>query len=256
MTKTLAIASQTVGGYFRDRLFHAVSIFALLLLLFATMLSTLTIVEQNKILLDFGLAAASLVGVGFAILLGSSVIRREIDNRTIYTVLAKPVGRAQYVFGKFLGAAFVLVVIHLVSALVLAGAARAFSEVGSPGLWAAVYLMALESLVLLAVAIFFSLFFSSGFLSVTVTIAVFLLGRSNYAFQLLSEKAESPALRAVLRAAYQTVPSLQRFDIRDLVAYGKAYPEQLVPTSTAYFLAYLILVLSGALLLFRNKDLN
>lgn len=256
MKKVWAIARQTLQAYFYDRLFHAVSVFAVLLLLFSMLLSSLTFVEQRKILLDFGLAAISLAGVAFAVLLGSTVIRKEIENHTIYTLLAKPLGRTQYVLGKYFGVAMVLALIHFLSVALLGGVIYSLGEPLPAGLSAAGFLMLLEALLVAGVALALSLFFSSSFLSAAMAVAVFLLGRSNYTFFTLSDRAQDPALKFLLRAAHDYLPSLQRFDIRDLVAYGKPYPNGMVGVSSTYFIAYLAFVLAVAVLLMRRKDLK
>jgi Cu-processing system permease protein len=254
MRKAAAIAKQAVTSYARDRIFHAVLVLALMMVLFSVFLATLTTLEQRKILLDFGQASISLAGIGFAILLGSTIVRKEMESRTIYTILSKPVRRTEYLAGKFLGAAVVVMLVHVICAAALGLVIFALGDTLPDGFVAAFYLTMLEALLVLAIALAFSLWCSSTILAATLSFAVFLIGRSNYSFRVMAEKTEGLP-KALVKIAYGIFPSLQRFDIRDLVAYGKPYPEGMLSISSLYFLAYLALALGAAFLLFRKKDL-
>ncbi len=254
--KILVIAWQAVRGYVRDRVLHSVLLFSVLFVLFSFFLSSLTIVESRKILLDFGLSAISLMGVVLALFLGVTVIGTEMEKRTIYTVLSKPVRRSEYVLGKYLGAALISGLVHLLNLATLLLVLLYLGEGFPPGLAAAVFLMILESLIVLAVALFWSLVTSSLFLAASLTLALFLIGRSSLSLRVISEKTEQPVLKAILRFFYDLFPALDRFNIRELVAYGKPYPEGMVATSSLYFLAYVILVLSISILVIRRKDFS
>ena len=256
MRKIWVVTKQTVLSYLQDRVLHAVLIFSVLFVFFSFFLSTLTIVEPRKILLDFGLAAISIMGVVISLFLGVTVVGKEIERRTIYTVLAKPVRRYEYLLGKFFGATLVLLLVHLLNGFILGGVLYALGENFPLGYLAANYLMVLESLLILALAMSWSLATSTLFLSAAISLAIFLIGRSSHSLRLLSEKMESPISRILARLIYDLSPSLDRFNIRELVAYSKPYPEGMVGLSTLYFAAYLMLLLGISFLLFRRKDLT
>jgi ABC-type transport system involved in multi-copper enzyme maturation permease subunit len=219
-------------------------------------LSSLTFLESRKIMLDFGLSAISILGILISLFLGVTVVGREIEKRTIYTVLAKPVSRGQYLLGKFLGAAVVALLVHVLNAVTLWLILLQLGEGMPHGFLAANYLMLLESWLVLALALCLSLLLSSLFLAASLALAFFLIGRSNHSLAVIAEKAESPLVRSLLRALKDVFPSLDRFNIRELVAYSKAYPAGMVPTSSLYFVAYLVLLLAGSILLLRRKDLS
>jgi len=254
MNVMMVIAFATLKGLVRERVFHAALVLNFLFLCFAAFLSTLTFVEQRKILLDFGFAAASFVGVGFAIFLGSSFVRKELDSRTVYTLLAKPVGRTQYLLGKFFGGAAGVIGLNLISYLTLVAAIAVQGEAIPKGFLAVVYLGTLECLLFLSVSLTISLLCSTLFLGATLSFAVFLVGRSAYALHQMAEKASRP-MGALLETIYTIFPAGQRFDVRELVAYGREYPAGVVGPSSLYFIAYVIVVLMIAALSFRRKDL-
>jgi ABC-type transport system involved in multi-copper enzyme maturation permease subunit len=115
--------------------------------------------------------------------------------------------------------------------------------------------MTLESSLLIAISLFFSLCTSSQLLATSLSIGVFLIGRSAQTLQLIGQKTSGPA-GVLVRIIHDIFPSLDRFSIREVVAYSKPYPEGMVATSSLYFLAYFTLLLVASVLLFRKKDLT
>ncbi|RZA08939.1 MAG: hypothetical protein EOP11_03255 [Proteobacteria bacterium] len=254
MNASFVIAKASARGLVRDRIFHASLVLNLMLLLFSVFLSTLTIVDQRKILLDFGFAAISFVGIVFSIFLGGALIRRELDSRVAYTILAKPVSRAEYVIGKLLGGMGVIAALNVFCFLTLALALWLQGEILPDGFWAVFYLTCLEGLLYLAISVLISLLTSSLFLSATLAFAVFLVARSAYAFELMAAKTQG-LLYYLWKTLYIAFPAGQRFDVRDVTAYGRPYPAGMLPESTLYFLAYLMVMITLAILSFRRKDL-
>ncbi|MGZ3694465.1 MAG: ABC transporter permease [Bdellovibrionota bacterium] len=256
MRKILVIGWQTLRSYVRDRVLHSVLIFSVLFVAFSFFLSTLTIVEPRKILLDFGLSAISLMGIALALFLGVTVVGKEIEKRTIYTILAKPVMRGQYLTGKLLGAALVLLFVHALNAFTLWCMLGQLGEGTPAGFLAANYLMLLESLLVLGLSLLFSLALSSLFLAASLSLAFFLIGRSNHSLGLMADKVQSPAVKWTLRMLRNIFPSLDRYDIREVVAYSKPYPAEMIGTSSVYFVAYLTLLVALSILLIQRKDLT
>ncbi|NUM88499.1 MAG: ABC transporter permease [Bdellovibrionales bacterium] len=251
----LSVALATLKGFSRDKIFHGTVVFSVAFILFAYFLSTLTIVETRKILLDFGFTAISLSGIGIAIFTGLTCVGKEIETRTIYTVLAKPVSRTQYLFGKYLGAAAVVAICHGILSLVLTAIASGVGEGLPAGMAACLFLITLESLFVLAVAFVFSVVMSSSFLAATITLAVFLSGRASGTLVSVARKAESELSRVLLQSLWSVVPNLERFNARDLVAYGKPLPEGMVLVSTGYFLFWVLLLLTITSIAFERRDL-
>ena len=110
MTQMLAIAKNTFREAIRDRILYGFLFFAVLLILFSVVLGQLSFNQQIRCTLDVGLAGISFFSVLIAIFLGITLLHKEIEKRTIYTVLSKPVSRATYLLGKFLGLAATMAV--------------------------------------------------------------------------------------------------------------------------------------------------
>ena len=251
-----SIAINTFRGFTRNKIFYAVLLFSLSIVLFSYAISTLTLVESHKILLDFSLAATSISGILISIFLGTISIAREIETRVIYTVISKPISRIEYVIGKYLGCALVLVIAQLIISLFVMGILSLVIDKGLPdGLWGAFYLMILESLLILALSLLASLSSSSA-LAASITILFFLVGRNAYIFKQISNKTEGDVSHYLFRVLYDALPNLDRFNVREVVAYYKPYASEVLWFGSMYAAAYILFFISIAIILFWRKDFN
>ncbi len=254
MRTIFALALNTWWQFVRDRIFYIVLVVALFLLGFSYFLSSLTIVESRKILLDFGFSAISIAGVLTSVFIGVVAMAREVDSRTIYTILTKPVSRSVYVLGKFLGGALVLAVSHFLFALAILSILHLSDEKFPSGFYSCVALIFMENLIILGAAFFCSSFLNST-LAASITVSIFLIGRSSLGLQTMSERAATPEIRAIAKALYYTFPNLERFNIRDVVAYEKPYPESMLWMGAMYLFFYLLFCLTSSCLIFQKRDL-
>lgn len=250
----LGIALNSWKQMVRDRVFYVVLIVAFLMLGFSYVLATLTIVESRKILLDFGFAAVSIASGFTAVYIGIVAVAREIEQRTVYTVVSKPISRSTYLLGKFLGCLLVLAAAHVLLSLNVVGILWLMGEPLPGGFTACLYLVFLETVVLLGFA-FLCSSFTSSMLAAGFATAFFLIGRSNSSFQVMSEKAVTEGARAVARFFYYVTPNLERFNIRDVVAYGRPYPEEMLWVGLAYAAAYTLACLAASCIIIRRRDL-
>ncbi len=218
MRKVLGLAANTFRETIRDRILYAILVFALLMIAGTIVLGTLTIGQDLKILLDVGLAAIELFGVAIAIFVGTSLLHKELDKRTVFTVLTKPVSRWQFILGKFLGLSATLGILLLL----MGGAflALVFWRAGTlpPGLVGAVGMIGIQLALLVAVSLFFSTF-TSPVLSMILTFCLYVIGHNSENLHLLSQKA-GPAARMVADALYYALPNLSTFDVKNAVVYG------------------------------------
>jgi Cu-processing system permease protein len=238
----------------RDRIFYVALIVAFLTLGFSYLLATLTIVESRKILLDFGFSAISLASGMTAVYIGIVSMAREVEQRTIYTVVSKPISRSTYVLGKFFGSLAVVAVTHVLLSLNVLGVLYLMGEQAPDGFTACLFLIFLETTILLAFAFLCSTFTSS-MLAAGITAAFFLIGRSNGSFQAMSEKALTTGARTVANFLYFATPNLERFNIRDVVAYGRPYPAEMLPYGLLYATAYVTACLALGCFLLSRRDL-
>jgi len=250
----LGIALNSWKQMVRDRIFYVVLIVAFLMLGFSYLLATLTIIESRKILLDFGFSAVSIASGFTAVYIGIVAVAREIEQRTVYTIVSKPISRTTYLLGKFLGSLCVLAASHLLLSLNIVGILWLMGESVPPGFVPCLFLIFLETVILLAFA-FLCSSFTSSMLAIGLTVGFFLIGRSNSSFQLLGERALSSGTKALAKGLYYISPNLERFNIRDVVAYGRPFPEEMIWVGSLYCAAFVLVCISASCLIIRSRDL-
>lgn len=218
MSPMLGLALNTFRETIRDRILYAILVFALLMLASTLFLGSLTIGQDVKIMLDVGMAALELFGVAIAIFVGTSLLHKELDKRTLFTVLTKPVSRWQFIVGKFLGLTGTLFI--LLSLMGSAFLALVLWKAGGlpPGLVAAIGMLGLQLMLLVALSLFFSTF-TSPVLSMILTFCLYVIGHNTENLHLLSQKA-GPVARMTSDALYYALPNLSTFDFKNAVVYG------------------------------------
>lgn len=255
MTRILAIALLAFTETVRDRVLYALLAFALAMIGSSSILVTLSVGAEGKIIKDLGLAAVSLVGVFIAVFIGVGLVSREIERRTIYPILARPVRRSEFILGKFFGLGITLLVNVAVMAAGLLVLAWLFEGVWSPALLLAVLLIYVEILILTAAAIFFSTF-TTPTLSTIFTLSLFVIGRLSADLTQFAAQFGGPVLRTAARALALLLPNLARLNIGDAVVHGLPLPAEYVPLAVLYGAAYIALLLGGAVGIFARRDLK
>jgi ABC-type transport system involved in multi-copper enzyme maturation permease subunit len=252
MTIILTIASNTFKEVLRDKVFYNLFVFALLMIGSALLLGTLTIGEQSKIIKDIGLASIDLFGVLIAIFIGVGLISKEIEKRTIYTIIAKPVHRYQFLLGRYAG----LVITMWVNTAVMVTAFCLTLIMGgtSPdiGMMKAVGLMTVAQLIVLSAAMLFSTF-TTPTLSGIFTLALYVIGELTPDLKTLSEKV-SGVSRDLLNGSYYLLPNLALFNVKGEAVHGVPITAGYMLTATGYGLSYAAIVLLLSCLIFQSRD--
>ncbi len=254
MSRIWAIASNTFREAIRDRILYLLLVFALAFIAFAQILSLLTVGSEDKIIKDLGLASISLFGVLTAVFIGVSLVSKEIDRRTIYTIVSKPIHRYQFILGKYFGLVLTLLVNTLVMTFwfYLILLLKGFAD---PRLLVAVYLIFLELLLVTALAILFSSF-STPLLSTLFSLSLYLVGHLSWSLELLRGRISSALGKAACRALYLILPNLEIFNLKGEVVHGTALPAALPFWATLYLAGYGVVVLGAACLIFQRKDFS
>jgi ABC-type transport system involved in multi-copper enzyme maturation permease subunit len=220
-----------------------------------------------QVALDYVMSIVSFVGLVLAIFMGSSLITRDVDKKTIYTVITKPISRSQYVLGRFGGMALVLFSsIFLLTAFGLLSyyiSVHYFNATGDkPGwiLFGANFFFTLEMLLLLvAVAFFISSVATSSFLPLVITIAVYYFGQSISRAKALLESSQgnifNPAFKVIVDAAYYVIPNLSLFDFKARASYNlPVSPKELLSVFSYGFL-YISILLLLSIKIFNKRDI-
>lgn len=250
--KMLAIALNTFREAVRDRVLYLILGFAVVLIAASTLLSLLTVGSEEKIIKDFSLSMISLFGTAAALFIGIGLVYKEIEKRTVYTLLSKPIRRAEFLIGKYLGLCMTLGVNLAVmsAAFYTLLALHGFS---AEGMWMALVLTYVELLLVTAIAVFFSSF-STPILSGLFAGTLWVVGHLTWSLKLLEELATSSVTRGVIRFFYIVLPDLEKLNVRGDLVHGVVLSPEKFSFAIIYGLSYTALVLLAASAVFQRRD--
>ena len=250
----------------RDKVLYNLVFFALLMIGASYLIGQLTAGQDIKIIKDLGLAAMSIFGLFMAVFIGIGLVSKEVERRSIYSLLAKPVERHQILLGKYLGLLLTLAVNLLVMAVAVyavlaylswaegaSAASAADARPLDPMMLKAMGLTFIELAVVTAIALFFSTF-STPMLSAALTVGLFVAGRFSADLRNFRDVVSSPAVAWLTSALYWVLPNFSGFDVRSEVVHGQPVPAVYVALTTAYGLVYIALLLVAASLIFSRRD--
>jgi ABC-type transport system involved in multi-copper enzyme maturation permease subunit len=251
------IASNTFREAVRDRVLYNLIAFALLLTGAAIFVGQISIEIERLVVVNLGLTAVSLFGVVIAIFIGIGLVSKEIEKRTLYTVLSRPVRRWEFIVGKFFGLAGTLAVNTFFMAIGVFAAlfyvARKF-EAGDASILVALYFIILEFLIICSLALLFSSF-SSPLLSAVFAFSLFVIG--SFADDLRGFAGMTHgATRWIATGIAYLVPNFSAFNVISSVAHQQPVGSQLILQNTLYALFYTAMALSGAILIFERRNLK
>lgn len=253
MIRVAAIAKNTVREVARERVFLVLVLFGLGLTGVSLVLAPLALGEGSKVVLDFGLAGASALSTLVVIVLGSSLLHKELDRRTIYSVMAKPIRRSEFLAGKYaglwIGSAALLAAMTALTALLLA-------ITGGPVPWTiggGLLLGLAELTIVTGVVIFFSSF-TTPLLTAFFTAATLTAGHFAQDLLYFGTQGSSPLLAGATTGVYWVLPHLEVFNARGLVAHGVPVGPERVLFGAAYAALYGGALLAAAAAVFERRD--
>jgi ABC-type transport system involved in multi-copper enzyme maturation permease subunit len=251
------IASNTFREAVRDRVLYNLIAFALLMTGASILVGQISIGIERLVVINLGLTAVSLFGVVIAIFIGIGLVSKEIDKKTLYTVLSRPVRRWEFIVGKFFGLAGTLVVNAFFMALgVFAALLYVSRHLQSSDGWllVALYFIVLQFVIITALALLFSSF-SSPLLSAVFAFALFIIG--TFAEDLRGFAGMTKGItRWLATGAAYLVPNFSALNVITSVAHEQPVAGQLILANTVYALIYATMALSGAVLIFEHRNLK
>ncbi len=250
--KVLSIALNTFRENLRDKLLYNLLVFALLMIGSSLLLMRLTLGEFHRLLLDVGLGSINIFGVLIAIFVGIGLVNKEIEKKTIYTIVSKPVARYQFLVGKYLGLTLTLLVNTLVMAGGLLLVLFAQSVPIESMLFKALGLIFMEFMVITAVALLCSTF-TSATLSAIFTLATYVIGHLTADLKIFGEKMDE-GMRAVVTGLYYILPNLERFNLKGNVIHHIEVSGTDLLLIVVYGLTYVSFLLMSASIIFQRRD--
>lgn len=248
-----AICVNTFREAIRDRILYSLLFFAFLMMGSSLLLARLTLGEYTKIIKDVGLAAISLFGVLISVFVSIQLVSREIDRRTIYTVLSKPLQRWEFILGKFGGLALTLALQLVIMAAAFLGLVWYVSGELATGLLPAISLIYMELLLLTAIAVLFSSF-TTPILSGLFTLSVFVIGHLTVDIRQFGEQLEPGPAKMLTRLAWYVLPNLEYFNLKNEAVHNVALAQGQLSFAVGYGFCYLLLVLAAASALLQRRD--
>jgi len=251
-----AIARNAFREAVRDRVLYNLVLFVLLLIGSAIFLGELSAGQEVKITIDLGLSAMLLFGAFIAIFVGVGLVYKEIERRTLYAILSKPIGRGQFLLGKYLGLCLTLLINVAIMGIGVSVALIYLRRGWDPlvvKIWPAILLIYFELMILTGVALLFSSF-SSPALSALLTFFVFIIGHFSDDLNALAKSSGSAAARALFRALYYLLPNLTHYSVITPTAHGIAPDAGAVGLAAAYAIVYSAVLLAAATLIFGRRN--
>jgi Cu-processing system permease protein len=258
MKNVYTVAANTFREAVRDRVLYNLVFFALLMMVAAILVGQISIGIEQSVIVSLGLTAISVIGLFIAIFIGVSLVSKEMDKRTLYALLAKPVQRWEFLLGKFGGLVMTLTINTGAMAL---GLYAALWTVKHPlqgkdiFILVAAYLILLKLAILVAVALFFSCF-TTPFLAILFSAGIYVAGVYAQNLRTMQTVDIAPATMKLLKAVSYVLPNFENFNVMGTVSHGGVVPGALVAHATLYAVAYCAIALAAAAMVFSKRNLK
>ncbi|MEO1762412.1 MAG: ABC transporter permease [Cyanobacteria bacterium J06629_18] len=256
LNRVFAVSNNSFREVVRDRIFYIIGFYTVILAIAVSLLPQLAAATEDKMFLDLGLAVMSSLSLIIAVFIGTGLISKEIEKRTILMLIAKPVSRNEFVIGKYLGLLTVLTLLVTAMSIIY----TLFLEVNNISYSAAsiainAIFLILQLSLISAIAIAFGVFTGS-ILATALTFAVYLMGNITQDLLKLAHISENPGLEKITQGLYIVLPDLSRLDLKNEAVYGlSALPETTtLITNAGYSLFYSAMLLGIAAFIFSRKE--
>lgn len=253
MNAIRVIALNTFREIIRDRILYGILVFALLLIGLSLALGQLSFAEQSRISANFGFTGIHLSAAILAIFIGSSLVAREIEKRTIMTLLVRPLTRTQFIVGKFFGLVMVLTSLIAGLSLVLLAVVSFLQLKIELNFLIAIIGIWFEALLLLSLALFFGSF-ARPTMTVVFTGSMFLIGHWVDSLKFFVEKSESSGFKLLGKIITKVFPNLEVLNWRSAPVYELSIPASTSLPALLYAFAWIVFLLSLTSLIFRRRD--
>ncbi len=258
MRRAGVVALNTFREAVRDRVLYNLVFFALLMMAAAVVVGQISIDIEETVIVSLGLSAISLIGLLIAIFLGVALVSKEMDKRTLYALLAKPVRRWEFLLGKFGGLVLTLAVNTAAMALGLLLVmlyVKHTLERSDAVVLVAVYFILLKLALIVALALLFSCF-TTPLLAILFTVGLYIVGLYVQELRNMPVEVLSPAMAAFTKWLSYLLPNFENYNVMALAAHGRAVPGVVIQQNTLYTVVYCTIVLTAAAAVFSRRNLK
>lgn len=249
-----AVASNGFREVMRERIFFAIGFYALIMVAGWRLLPEVAGSAQGKILADLGPATASILGVVIAIFVGTGLINKEIEKRTVFILISKPVTSAEFIIGKHLGFSGALAILVAgMTAIYLLILSLAQIEYQFNSIVIMAFFLFLELCLITAAALLFGVFTSS-ILATLLTFSLYLVGHLTEGMVKLSGVTKNPGFQKLTDNLYLVLPDLSRLDLKNSAVYGVIPNTDILAANAGYGILYTIALLMITTVIFSRKE--
>jgi len=249
----LAISLNTFRETIRDKVLYNLVFFAIGLLLLSVIVSQWSVGQESKILKDFGLSIITLFGLLIAIFIGIGLVFKEIDKKTIYAILSKPVERYKFIIGKYLGLGLTLLLNFVVMAAGFLIVLWFFEGRLDFYLLPAIVLIFFEMLIVIAFSILFSSF-TNPTLSAIFSLFIFISGHFVADFKAAGTELQSTSMNVLLKILYYVLPNFEKFNIKGEVVHRLSYDTSMIYYALLYGTFYVVCILLISVVIFQRRN--
>ena len=256
MKRVVTIALHTFKESVRERVLYNLVAFALLLIGAAILFGSISVGIEKIIVVNLGLSSISLFGLLMAIFIGIGLVSKEIERRTIYNLLSKPVSRVEFVIGKYFG---LLLTLGVNTAIMTLGFYLALLyqkgslETGDLVALQAVYFILLQLALVVGLALLFSCI-STPILSAVFTFCLYVIGNFSNDIRWFGEESKNAVVEKATVVLYYLLPNFSDFNVITRVAHGEHIPGYLLVANSLYALLYVTVLLSATILIFEERE--
>jgi len=258
MRRAGVVALNTFREAVRDRVLYNLVFFALLMIAASVAVGQISIGIEQTVIVSLGLSAISVIGLLISIFLGVALVSKEMDKRTLYALLAKPVRRSEFLLGKFAGLVLTLAVNTAAMALGLLLAmlyVKHSLERSDTVVLVAVYFILLKLALIVALALLFSCF-TTPLLAILFTVGLYIAGLYVQELRNLPIEVMSPPMSAFTKWLSYLLPNFENFNVMAMAAHGRTVPGALILQNTLYTVIYCTIVLTAAAAVFSRRNLK
>jgi ABC-type transport system involved in multi-copper enzyme maturation permease subunit len=258
VTRVGTVALNTFREAVRDRVLYNLVFFALVMMASAILVGQISIGIEQIVIVSLGLSAISIIGLLISVFIGVGLVSKEIDKRTLYALLAKPLRRWEFILGKFAGLTLTLTVntATMAAGLFLALLYVKHSvERGDMAVLVAVYFILLKLALVVALAMLFSCF-TTPLLAILFTAGLYIAGLFVHEMRNMQGGVIDPLLGRMLRWISYVLPNFENFDVMGAAAHGRIIPGILIAQNTVYAALYCAIVLAAAMAIFSQRNLK
>lgn len=254
LTRIIVIASNGFREVIRDRILYVLGFFALLLILASRILPPIAVSADEKIFLDLGIGAISLLGAIVAIFVGTGLVNKEIEKKTVLILVPKPITKTEFIIGKHLGLSAVLTVL-VASMTVLYLGMMSLLQITYPlnSLLVAILYILLELALLTAIAITFGVFTSS-ILATLLSFGVYVMGHLSRELLELGKITENESIENLTKFLFLVLPDLERLNLKNEAVYNILPNTGELVSSLIYAVLYIILLLTITIFIFSRRQ--